>query len=162
MHWKNLFSKHSLPAVLREIYISPAAGQPMQLIREAMVSVGKGIEGDRYYFNNGYWQSVDACQVTLISASDLAVIEQQNSSLCDGNHRRNLVVSGIALKELQNKNFQLGEAIFSFHRLRPPCAYLDTISGCGAAKALRDRGGICLKVIQGGMIKVGDTLTCVN
>ncbi len=39
----------------------------MGLVDSTQAVIDKGLEGDRYYTNSGYWHQVEACQVTLIS-----------------------------------------------------------------------------------------------
>jgi MOSC domain-containing protein YiiM len=47
----------------------------------------------------------------------------------------------------------------TWHRVRPPCGYLDRVVGAGMAKALGRYGGHCLRVREGGLIGLGDRVT---
>lgn len=138
----------------------------MQSITSICAQVDFGLEGDRYSRSNGFWKATDACQVTLISEDDLARARHRCpvmllDKLNRGNHRRNLVVGGIKTKELNGELIRIGQAVFCYHKPRPPCAYLDKIEGQGISRALGKHSGVCLKVIQGGTLSVGDTVEII-
>lgn len=107
----------------------------------------------------GFWRLTDGCQVTLIHAEDLTRAQRRRGLLLDaGQHRRNLVVSGLAQTELRDRDIRIGDALFEWHRVRPPCGYLDRVSGPGTAKALGRHSGHCLRVRKSGLVKVGDSI----
>jgi len=119
----------------------------------------------------GFWRLTDGCQVTLIHAEDLTRAERQHGlPLNAGQHRRNFVVTGlvraeltgrqirIVRAELTGRQIRIGEALFEWHCVRPPCGYLDRVSGAGTAKALGRRSGHCLRVREAGLVKVGDSV----
>jgi len=152
---------------LKAIFIVAKAGEAMQSVASGQALVDVGLQGDRYSDASGFWKATDACQVTLISEDDLNQAKQgRPAALQDkldiGNHRRNLVVGGIKTKQLEGKTFRIGQAVFRYHKPRPPCAYLDKIEGQGISRALGKHSGVCLYVIQGGMISIGDTLEIIN
>jgi len=123
------------------------------------VEQGRGLVGDRYHQGRGYWHAVEACQLTLITAHDLARAHRRGAvRLEHGEHRRNLVVSGISSRQLQGQRFRIGQALFAYHKPRPPCGYIDKVSEPGMCRALGRHSGICLKVLQGGEIRPGDPL----
>lgn len=72
---------------------------------------------------------------------------------------KDLVISGLVGVELRHRQLRIGEALLAWHRLRPPCGYLDRVSGSGMAKALGRYGGHCMRVREGGLIQVGDRVT---
>jgi len=139
----------------------------MQSVTSIQALVDTGLQGDRYSKASGFWKASDACQVTLISEDDLNQAKQSRPAILqdkldNGDHRRNLVVGGIKTKQLQGKTFRIGQAVFRYHKLRPPCAYLEKIEGQGISRALGKHSGVCLYVIQGGTISVGDTVEIIN
>lgn len=139
------------------IFLSESAGAPMRSHDRTEAIAGAGLAGDRYASGRGFWRVTDACQVTLIHAEDLSRAERRHGlPLGAGQHRRNLVVEGLAGVDLRGQRLRIGEAVFDWHRVRPPCGYLDRVSGSGIAKALGRRSGYCLRVCEGGMLKVGD------
>lgn len=146
--------------LLSAIYRCAAAGEFPESIASAVVEQGKGLVGDRYHQGSGFWHAVESCQLTLITEHDLSHARQAGTVDVDkGEHRRNLVLSGITARQLAGRRFRIGEALFAYHKPRPPCAYIDTVVGKGMARALGRQSGICLQVLRGGLIRVGDGLT---
>lgn len=154
-------NEEELTATVEEIFVTDKGSAPMRRVEEIETVEGCGIKGDRYCEGRGFWmQYGDVCQATLISAEDLEYIEEEiGVSVRDGQHRRNIVVRGIDLTKLRRRRFRLGEATLEYDRSRPPCKYIQTLTEPGMTRALRNRGGICVRVIEAGRIKPGDTLT---
>ena len=116
-----------MDAQLRDIFLASAAGESMER-RERAVVVPGGLVGDRYQRGEGHYQ-LDACEVTLVEQEALEQIhEAAGLDLSAGQHRRNLVTSGIELEALLEATFRIGDAVFRGTRRRPPCAYLDTVA----------------------------------
>jgi MOSC domain-containing protein YiiM len=144
---------------LQAIYVCENAGDKMQAVNSAYAVVDKGLQGDRYFNGTGYWDPVEGCQATLITEHDLKLASRGNPLKMDqGQHRRNLVISGIKTSALKDRQFQIGEAIFQYQKPRPPCGYLNQIEGKGMAKALSYNSGICIRVIRSGTVRVNDEL----
>ncbi len=122
---------------LTAIFVADQASAPMRSCVQASAVVDAGLAEDRYAMGRGFWRLTDGCQVTLIHAEDLTRAQRRRGLLLDaGQHRRNLVVSGLAQTELRDRDIRIGDALFEWHRVRPPCGYLDRVSGPGTAKAL--------------------------
>ncbi len=166
----NLLQRFAKPtqATLAAIYISPLAGEPMQLLTHAALVKHKGIVDDRYYSDSGFWKVLEACQVTLITDNDIqyavkrAPTKELASALLTGAHRRNLVIKGMKTKQLIGKKFQIGGAIFHYKKPRPPCGYIDKVSLRRMCFALGKKSGCCIEVIKSGQIQVGDQLHFIN
>jgi uncharacterized protein YcbX len=142
------------------IFVADAAGAPMRACKRSLALVDQGLAEDRYASGLGFWRLTDGCQVTLILAEDLQRAERRYGLPLDaGQHRRNLVISGLVGVELRGRSLRIGEALLTWHRVRPPCGYLDRVAGAGMAKALGRYGGHCLRVREGGLIGVGDRVT---
>lgn len=142
------------------IYIASTAGARMRPVMSVAAEANRGLQGDRYHEGAGFWKRTDACQVTLIAAEDLSEIEARRGlRVANGEHRRNLVVRNLPLSLLTDKRLRIGEALFAYHKPRPPCAYLESLTEPGMVKALSRRGGVCLRVLQGGRLRVGDTVS---
>jgi MOSC domain-containing protein YiiM len=146
------------------LFITAAGGEPMQAVAEVMAVAGRGLEGDRYANRRGYWTDVDECQVTLIQAEDLdAITAGTDIDVTAGEHRRNIVTRGVDLRALAGWRFRVGEAVFRYDRPRPPCRYIEGITQPGMTRALAARrGGICARVVESGIIRVGDTLELLD
>ena len=142
------------------IFVADAAAAPMRSCERALALVDQGLSEDRYALGLGFWRLAEGCQVTLILAEDLRRAERRHGLPLDaGQHRRNLVVSGLV--ELRGRSLRIGEALLSWHRVRPSRGYLDRVAGAGMAKALGGYGGHCVRVREGGLIRVGDEVTVV-
>ncbi|MDQ3217167.1 MAG: MOSC domain-containing protein [Actinomycetota bacterium] len=146
------------------IFITGRGGEPMTRVAEVEAIAGRGLAGDRYLQRTGYWTGVDECQVTLIAAEALEEIGAKTEvSVSEGQHRRNIVTRGVDLQALGRRRFRVGEALLAFDRPRPPCRYIQSVSEHGMTKALgRTRGGICARVIEGGMIHQGDAVEVIS
>jgi MOSC domain-containing protein YiiM len=144
-------------ATVEDIFVTSEGSKPMQRATEIEVSEGRGIEGDRYAEGAGFWtQYGDVCEVTLIQGEHLDEIAAQGLAVRDGEHRRNIVVRGVDLLGLRGREFRVGEATVRFDRSRPPCRHVQDMSEPGMTRALRNRGGICVRVVEGGTIRIGD------
>ena len=96
-----------------------------------------GIEGDRYREDKGYWTSY-------------------------GEHRRNIITRDVRLEDLRGSRFRVGEAILEYDRPRPPCKHVQEMTEPGMTRALRRRGGICVRVVvKGGYIRARDELVAL-
>lgn len=149
-----------MTGIVEEIYVTPKGSQKMERVEEVDTVEGCGIEGDRYCEGTGYWtQYGDVCQITLISAEDLDYIERElDIHVKNGEHRRNIITSGVDLSDLRGTRFKVGETILEYDRPRPPCRHVQDLTEPGMTRALRGRGGICARVVQAGKIRPGDTI----
>lgn len=134
----------------------------MQAVEAVYAECDLGLQGDRYHNNCGHWQSIEGCQVTLITGHELQQARKRTDiSLDRGAHRRNLVIDGIKLAALEGRRFGIGDAVFEYHKPRPPCGYIDQVEGKGIGRALSHRSGACVRVIGSGMIHVDDPLIMI-
>ena len=104
-------------------------------------------------------------QVTLIQKEHLQVV----ASILGKNEidpkltRRNIVVSGINLRALIGKRFQLGSGVvLEATGDCVPCHRMEENFGPGGYQAMVGHGGITCKVIQGGHIALGDKLSAIK
>lgn len=143
---------------VKEIYIAPEGNCQMQKVASANAIAGCGLAGDRYCEGTGYWISMgDVCEVTLISAEDLDRVQQDSGlRVKSGEHRRNIVTSGIDLEGLSGKRFRIGEAVLLYDQPRPPCKHIQDLTEPGMTRELVGRSGHCAHVIQTGTIRPGD------
>jgi MOSC domain-containing protein YiiM len=150
--------------VIEQIFITSKGGEPMQALTEIEAVEGRGLRGDRYLERTRYSSSVDECQVTLIEGEDLDEITSATPlRVLNGEHRRNLVTRGIDLINLLGRRFQIGEAILEYDRPRPPCTYIEGLTGqLGLTRALGRRSGICARVVQSGRIRLQDPIVILN
>ncbi len=146
--------------LVEEIYITSEGSAAMERVEEVRAVAG-GLEDDRYKEGTGYWTSYgDICEVTLIEAEDLDEIEQEAGlHVKNGEHRRNIVTRGMRLHDLNGSRFRVGEVVLEYDRPRPPCKHVQDVTEPGMTRALRRRrGGICARVIEGGLIHAQDEI----
>lgn len=153
-----------MAGTIEAVFIAAAGGEAMQLVDEVLAIAGRGLEGDRYATRLGYWTDVDECQVTLIQAEDLdSITARSGPAVAHGEHRRNIVTRGVDLRGLAGWRFRVGEALFRYDRPRPPCRYIEGLTQPGMTQALAARrGGICARVVESGLIRVGDTIELLD
>ena len=132
----------------------------MQSVDQAEAVVDGGLSGDRYQAHVGYYSGVDECEVTFIEGEALDdILRQTGIQVAQGEHRRNIVTRGVRLHDLMGKQFIVGGATLIYDRPRPPCHYIETITEPGMTRALAGgRGGICVRVVKAGVIRVGDSI----
>ena len=130
---------------------------PMITVTEAQAVAGMGITGDRRMKGS----AGSARQITLIAAEHLDVVAQllQLDTVDPARVRRNLVVSGVNLNALRYQQFRIGEVILQATALCHPCSRMDEEFGPGGQAALLGHGGLCAKILQGGILRVGDELS---
>ena len=149
-----------MEGIVEGIYVAREGSAAMERVEEVRAVEGRGIEGDRYFGGTGFWTPYgDVCEVTLISSEDLDHIEGElGISVKNGEHRRNIVTRGIDLSELRRKRFRIGETVLEYDRPRPPCRHVQDLTEPGMTLALKGRGGICARVVEGGAIRARDRI----
>lgn len=136
------------------IGLRPARDEPMLGVSQAQVVSGKGLVGDRYRSGSG------KRGITLIQSEHLSAIAalSGHGAVAPALLRRNLVVSGIPLVALKGRRFRIGEAVFEGTQSCDPCSRMEDALGPGGYNAMRGHGGLCARVLTGGVIAVGDEL----
>ena len=99
-------------------------------------------------------------QVTLIQAEYIDVIRSllPEYAITLSDLRRNIAISGINLNALKECTVQIGSAKFEITGFCHPCSKLESQLGIGVFNALRGHGGLTAKVVESGMIRVGDPI----
>ncbi|MFC3116226.1 MOSC domain-containing protein [Cellvibrio fontiphilus] len=126
------------------------------VVDQAEAAVGLGLMGDhRMKKTPG-----SARQVTLISSEYIEAICRHtgHQSIDPLLLRRNLVISGMNMNLLRYQRLQIGEVILETNALCHPCSRMDEALGAGGTAAMFGYGGLCAKVIQGGVMRVGDAV----
>jgi MOSC domain-containing protein YiiM len=145
------------PGRITWIGVRPERRTPPVEATTATLIAGRGIEGDRYRSANG------ARQVTLIAAEDLAAIAQFLGRDRAEPHllRRNLVTAGINLVALKRRRFRIGAVLLEGTGECAPCSRMEEAFGPGGYNAVRGRGGLTARILEGGTIAVGDAVVPV-
>lgn len=150
------------------LWIAAEAKAPMQEVDAVRAVVGRGLEGDRYFFGKG---SFDRAELPT-SGRALTLIESESIEICrgklgeralsDGELRRNIVTEHVALDPLVGATFQIGEAVLKGIRLAPPCRLLQRLTGLDVMRGLAKRGGLRAEILEGGKIRTGDEVVLLK
>lgn len=128
-------------------------GGPAQPLQAANFISNFGMEGDyRSRRNRGR-------QITLIEEESLFHIATVLKIVIPpGASRRQVVVSGISLNETVGMRLRVGPLLIQVHDLCDPCRKMERAIGPDARRAMLGIGGICGRVIEGGILRPGDAV----
>lgn len=133
---------------------------PTHDVDEAELVTGKGIVGDRFF---GRAAHLDAA-VTLFAVEALEAVAAGLGLPAVPDPlltRRNVVLRGADLNGLLGHEFALESAdgssrvVLAAGRPAAPCAWMDRMLAPGAHAALRGRGGLRCRVVDGGVLRRG-------
>lgn len=138
----------------------------MRALSEVEAVAGVGLAGDRYAAGIGYYSprptDPGAREVTLFESEVLeALTAESGLNVAPTEHRRNLTVRGVRLNDLLHARFQIGEVVLEGVKDCPPCEHLEGLLGKRVLRPLLNRGGLRARVLQGGVIRVGDQISLV-
>ena len=136
-------------------------GQPRDRARnveQTMALAGIGLADDRLGHRGE--AELSTRQVTLIQQEHLPLIAAfaRSGPLDPVDLRRNLVVSGINLLSLKKVRLQVGEAVLELVGPCAPCSRMEEVIGPGGYAAMRGHGGMTARILEGGLIRVGDVV----
>ena len=154
-----LLAKHmdtAKPGHVEWLGLRPSRRSEMLIQSEVTAKAEKGLDGD----HSAKRANGSARQVTLINAEDITALSSllQLNSINPSLLRRNIVVSGINLHAMRYQMIKIGDAILEIGAHCHPCSRMEKTLGKGALLAMYNRGGYCARVVQGGQIKVGDSV----
>jgi MOSC domain-containing protein YiiM len=140
------------------IGISKETRASIESVTEAVVQVGTGIVGE-HHAATGKGDR----QVTLIQQEHIPVMASMlgQDSIHPGQLRRNVLVSGINLLALMKKRFFVGDILLEGTGPCDPCSRMLENLGPSGIDVMTGHGGITATVIEGGTIRVGDSLSPV-
>ncbi|MBS0232475.1 MAG: MOSC domain-containing protein [Proteobacteria bacterium] len=147
------------PGTLVWIGLRPARGAPMAVPQSAVLVAQRGIEGDRYET-----QRNGARQVTMIAAEDVAAIASflGRQEISPSLLRRNFVTLGINLNALKGRSIRVGPTILEISGECAPCSQMEANLGPGGYNAVRGRGGVTSRIVEGGEVRIGDTIERID
>jgi MOSC domain-containing protein YiiM len=140
------------------IGLRPQRDVPMRAVERADGIAGKGLCGDRYASGSG------KRGVTLIQAEHLPAIAalSGHASVDPAILRRNIVVSGLPLVALKGRRFRLGSLLLEGTDDCDPCSRMEAALGPGGYNAMRNHGGLCARIVEGGAVMLGDALQALD
>ena len=148
--------------VVVNIFIAPEAGAPMRAVEAVRAVPERGLEGDRYFEARGSFSRWPGPHrdVTLIAEEALAEMARETgTTLAPEASRRNVLVRGVPLNDLIKQQFSVGDVTMQGIRLCQPCKYLARIADApGVLPGLVNRGGLRARILNEGVIHVGDAV----
>ncbi len=144
------------------IHIARVAGGPMIGVDPARAVAGRGLEGDRYYEEKGFYSDHPGPirEVSLIEEETIEALRRDhNLVLAPGVTRRNILTCGVPLNHLVGREFRVGEAVLRGVELCEPCKHVVDVTGIKSLlPTLVHRGGLHAQILSGGLIRAGDTI----
>ena len=140
------------------IGVRSGRGRPVEVLQEVRAIPDHGLADDHAARRAGGRR-----QVTLMQSEHLSVIGSLAKRAANPDLlRRNLVVSGINLRALVGQRFRVGAALFEGTGDCPPCRAMEAALGFGGCSAMTGMGGVTARVLEGGLIRVGDQVEPYN
>jgi molybdenum cofactor synthesis domain-containing protein len=133
------------------VCLSEKKGTPKKNVGRARLVENHGLEGDAHA---GDWPR----QVSLLAHDPVQAFREKGAEVADGDFGENLVVEGLDFKSLPlGTRLKCGEALLEITQIGKECH-----SPCQIHKRMGDcimpREGVFARVLQGGLIGVGDDL----
>jgi MOSC domain-containing protein YiiM len=141
------------------LHLAGRAAEPMLEVPTVTAVAGRGIEGDRYYLETGFYSDKPGAdrELTLIELETIDALRQEHGIEFEPREaRRNVVTEGVPLNHLVHREFSLGEVIARGIRLCEPCTHLVEVTGRRVLGPLVHRGGLRAQIVRGGQIRVED------
>ncbi|HEY7087207.1 MAG TPA: MOSC domain-containing protein [Tepidisphaeraceae bacterium] len=151
------------PPTITAIFIADKSGQPMQSVQAIDAVAGKGLRGDRKFRDPSHpKKDTPEREITLIESEAIDAVNRDYALHLDPiESRRNILTKGIALNHLVGREFTLGKVRLRGIMLCEPCTHLEGMTRKGVMRSLIHRGGLRAEILDGGTIRVGDTIGAV-
>jgi MOSC domain-containing protein YiiM len=134
------------------IFRAPKKRLPMEEIEEARVIANVGLEGCAHARPDG-----GPRQLLMVDRETLEAMD-----LRPGIVRENITTDGIDVNSLaQNQELRIGEVRLQVSEICHPCDQLEKIRP-GLRREMRGRRGMLCRVLEGGVIRRGDTIEKVS
>ncbi|WP_426491589.1 MOSC domain-containing protein [Hymenobacter sp. 102] len=142
---------------LEWIGLRPARREQLLSVPEAEAETDRHLHGDHARPKPGGKR-----QITLIQQEHLAAVAGflgLPEPVAPERLRRNLVVSGLNLLALKNRQVRIGpDVVLEITGECHPCSRMEEELGPGGYNAMRGHGGLTARIVQGGRLRVGDVV----
>lgn len=154
---------------IEAILLRGQRGAPVRSVFAAHAIAHRGLDGDRSAAREPSLPGSSKRQVTLLQAEHLPVVAALTGrdSVEAALLRRNLVVRGINLLAARSlfRDMPLvlrigSEVVLEISGPCEPCSRMEAALGPGGYNAMRGHGGLTARVLAGGALRIGDTVTC--
>ena len=135
------------------IHLRAPDADDVHTAESAQAVAGKGLEGDRYFFEDG---ARPGLALTLIEGDVVRGVE-----LAAGSTRRQVTVTGTGLNDLVGKRFRVGSVECYGVMLCEPCLHLQELTRPGIIMELVHRAGLNADILTDGSISVGDEVVTI-
>jgi len=135
------------------IGLRPHYRASIEAVQAAHAVSGFGLTGDHSAIKGGGKR-----QVTLIQAEHLAAVARMlgRDAIDPALLRRNIVVAGINLLALRDREFRIGNVVLLGTGPCAPCSRMEEALGPGGLNAMRGHGGVTASIVTSGTIRLGD------
>ncbi len=144
------------PPVVTALHIAPGARLPMKSVARVKAEAGRGLVGDRYHGTRHRHVSVQSAEQLAEAAEALGAPVPPSGT------RRNVTIGRGKIPTAPGSRITIGDVELEVVRVAAPCRLLDDSLGPGAAAALRRRAGSICRVLAGGEISVGSSVTLAS
>lgn len=140
-------------SILLDILVRDASRAPMQHRDEVEVSLQTGLEGD-------YRGTQESRQVTVVVQEAWeAALKDLGKDVPWSARRANLLVDGFNLESTSGQTLHIGDITLRITGETTPCPRMEeACAGLQNALAPEWRAGVTCTVVEGGKIKVGDSV----
>jgi MOSC domain-containing protein YiiM len=158
MDVRSLVTSLPRPGRLTWIGLRTARRGAIDVVSGVEAVAGLGLVGDRRAAPGRRPQPQGKRHVTLLQAEHLPVVgallgrDPVDPRLL----RRNLLVEGCNLRALQGRRFRIGEVELEGTGECHPCSRMEEALGPGGYQAMRGHGGLNARIVQGGLLRLGD------
>ena len=140
---------YHVPARITAIQLCPGHREPMESVDRAVLITGVGLEGDKH---------ANAASLRQVLLADQEALDAVG--LAPGIIKENVTVEGLNVMDLPvGTQIRLGaSAILEITKVCEPCFRMDEIR-MGLKDELVGRRGMVSRVVHGGTIRVGDSIS---
>jgi MOSC domain-containing protein YiiM len=139
------------------IFVTSEHGELPAAVEWVSARAGRGLEGNRYYWEDG--DAPPGTAVTLIAAEAVEAFGRETGSpLEPAATRRNVLTRGVEVNSLVGRHFRIGDVECVGVELCEPCAHLESLTQPGLIKGLVHRGGLNADILSDGEIRIGDAV----